>query len=664
VRLAGAVMQASDSLLGGAPWFHSPISNKQHIAFVFADIGIANCLIAIMTKKDLSILYKSAVMQEANGTTKTSWDAEARLEGSELFVDGGRWRFKLKEMTAMAVAGDVISIQFDNKDKKSIELSASSQNETKAYGNFVKRLTAHYNKISNNEKRAGFGRIGSSKGRSKAQSHRMPWNDEDEEPRKKNVKRTLVEEQYGTEPIPKRSSPLRVPTKESLVDETNSKDDGEQDEMLDFDSTPPIFDKDASMTDERPEEEDDLPLKKVIKKRRIIDDDDDDDNYAEEEPFTETNALLTTPAAAATNVVSPWPTAVTTVDHFDHGDDEEHTSSEEENSVATSLKNQPRISQFFASANKSLTPPKSKQPTPDVLTPVLSPRNNTPERPPPSARKDIFSFASSGKYGSSQRSINMGNTTQRKRISMMDSKPAWLLSNSLSERAQSSAEKRRGGLFLSSSQLELPSDPVEDDGDANDIVKPPSITGEWPQYADRRRQNGKSGKTFLTTPKDYHRNSSIWGAPSNIPDPADELPRYRGLRNLGNTCYMNSSLQMLYSCRAFMTALQQSPGGELVQSVCDIYRELQRSDLTTTAAQPDQIKRAIDKKTDKFLGYEQRDAHEFLADLIDHLDEEIKDSRSSSDGGETTATDTVVPTDDFCLTVRAHLQCTSCGYRR
>jgi uncharacterized UBP type Zn finger protein len=178
-------------------------------------------------------------------------------------------------------------------------------------------------------------------------------------------------------------------------------------------------------------------------------------------------------------------------------------------------------------------------------------------------------------------------------------------------------------------------------------------------YAQRQRQDGKGGKTIRTGI-----NHRKWEASSNISEQADELPRYRGLRNMGNTCYMNASLQMLYSCRNFMTALQQSPGGELVQSVCDIYRELQRFDLSASAAQPNQIKRAIDKKTEKFLGYEQRDAHEFLADLIDHLDEEIK-TNSSGDGGETTATDTALrPTDGFCLTVRAHLQCTSCGYSR
>jgi ubiquitin C-terminal hydrolase len=89
----------------------------------------------------------------------------------------------------------------------------------------------------------------------------------------------------------------------------------------------------------------------------------------------------------------------------------------------------------------------------------------------------------------------------------------------------------------------------------------------------------------------------------------------------------------------------------------------------------------MDVLTDKFAGYEQRDAHEFLGDLVDFLHEELVDSPSdekdddskkseesnSEDAEEKPATvvTTDLPTDEyFHLKVRVCLKCKSCGYSR
>jgi len=118
--------------------------------------------------------------------------------------------------------------------------------------------------------------------------------------------------------------------------------------------------------------------------------------------------------------------------------------------------------------------------------------------------------------------------------------------------------------------------------------------------------------------------------------------------------------------------------------------------LNKLAGNPVALKKQMDVLTDKFVGYEQRDAHEFLSDLVDYLHDElaapltppaaeeeganastspeeegmgdeeekekeadeVKEKKMANDGDE-------LPTDKFFhLTVRVCLECDSCGYSR
>lgn len=87
----------------------------------------------------------------------------------------------------------------------------------------------------------------------------------------------------------------------------------------------------------------------------------------------------------------------------------------------------------------------------------------------------------------------------------------------------------------------------------------------------------------------------------------------------------------------------------------------------------------MDALTDKFTGYEQRDAHEFLSDLIDLLHEELTHAVSAAggsgsggngedDAGDTTtsmSTNVCLPTDEyFRLDVNVCLTCDNCRYSR
>ena len=150
--------------------------------------------------------------------------------------------------------------------------------------------------------------------------------------------------------------------------------------------------------------------------------------------------------------------------------------------------------------------------------------------------------------------------------------------------------------------------------------------------------------------------------------------KYRGLRNLGNTCYQNSSLQLLYSCRHLIAAMNkyvEKSNAGITKSICMVGQQLSRQHLPPVDSR--MIKDAMDAVTDKYAGYEQRDAHEFISDLIDFVHDELQssaapvnemDQKVESEKDDSIKKSVPVPTDDFCMSVQVCLKCCSCGYAR
>ncbi|KAI3371293.1 hypothetical protein L3Q82_023910 [Scortum barcoo] len=125
-----------------------------------------------------------------------------------------------------------------------------------------------------------------------------------------------------------------------------------------------------------------------------------------------------------------------------------------------------------------------------------------------------------------------------------------------------------------------------------------------------------------------------------------------GLRNLGNTCFMNAILQSLSNIEQFSCYFKELPavalrsgktagrrmyhtrsqGDNSVRSLVEEFRKTLCSlwQGSQTAFSPDSLFYAIWKIMPSFRGYQQQDAHEFMRYLLDHLHRELQYSRNGA----------------------------------
>ncbi|XP_068595498.1 ubiquitin carboxyl-terminal hydrolase 3 [Brachionichthys hirsutus] len=170
-----------------------------------------------------------------------------------------------------------------------------------------------------------------------------------------------------------------------------------------------------------------------------------------------------------------------------------------------------------------------------------------------------------------------------------------------------------------------------------------------------------------------------------------------GLRNLGNTCFMNAILQSLSNIEQFSCYFKELPAvslrsgktagrrmyhtrshGDNSVSLVEEFRKTLCSlwQGNQTAFSPDSLFYAIWKIMPSFRGYQQQDAHEFMRYLLDHLHRELQYSRngashpvSPQDGVRRSATEgrccingrVSVVTSNFGGLLQNEVHCLICG---
>ena len=95
-----------------------------------------------------------------------------------------------------------------------------------------------------------------------------------------------------------------------------------------------------------------------------------------------------------------------------------------------------------------------------------------------------------------------------------------------------------------------------------------------------------------------------------------------GLNNLGNTCYLNSAIQLLCNCTVLVKLLTSF---NFKSQKLNVLKKFLNSYKKSNTISPIEIKNLVAEKDNKFFGNEQHDSHEFLIILLEIIEDELKE---------------------------------------
>ena len=94
-----------------------------------------------------------------------------------------------------------------------------------------------------------------------------------------------------------------------------------------------------------------------------------------------------------------------------------------------------------------------------------------------------------------------------------------------------------------------------------------------------------------------------------------------GLQNIGNTCYMNSALQIIVNCTVLTKVILSN---NFISPKLNIFKKFLMDYKNNITINPIAIKNLVGEKNNQFLNFQQHDSHEFLISLIEIIEEEFK----------------------------------------
>ena len=185
------------------------------------------------------------------------------------------------------------------------------------------------------------------------------------------------------------------------------------------------------------------------------------------------------------------------------------------------------------------------------------------------------------------------------------------------------------------------------DIEGEDLLK--DTCNEVPYYGNSRMFQSRSSSGFSFHNDRRHFSESSLSSPSTPEPISGKLSREEGgrvgLRNLGNTCYLNSTLQCLTATEELSYWLaEEFENGNLLKagknerrkmflgSIGRLFHEMWQSEGKSTSlsrlVEPRQFKSVLGMIDSRFSGYRQEDSQEALAIILDRLHEDLKSEYS------------------------------------